>query len=297
MRRVSLLGIFLILVGLLLLFSELGIIRFYWRDLLRLWPLIFIFWGLDLLIGEKKWFGWLVVLIIFLLTIFIVFFSSYGRPFFRDRGPGFYYREWRYPFKEDIKGLNLEISTGVRVVRLEALKDRDNLLHISSNWEFYIDKVIEEKKNGELALSLRIEDEKDTEFRIFWDDRELEPINININPEIPLSLKFDLGVGDVILNMRGFKLKDLLVKGGVGRLKVYLPSSPCYVEIEGGVGSVEVYVPEDMVLDLSAEAGLGKISVDDKIKQGKEGEKGVIRLKVRSGVGNIKILSEKKEVI
>jgi len=81
-KSVSVRLFFCILIGLLLLFSELGIIRFYWRDLLRLWPLIFIFWGLDLLIGEKKWFGWLVVLIIFLLTIFIVFFSSYGRPFF-----------------------------------------------------------------------------------------------------------------------------------------------------------------------------------------------------------------------
>lgn len=297
MRRVSLLGISLILVGLLLLFSELGIIRFYWRDLLKLWPLIFIFWGLDLLIGEKKWFGWLVVLIIFLLTIFIVFFSSYGRPFFRDRGPGFYYREWKYPFKEDIKGLGLEISTGVRVVRLEALKDRENLLHISSNWEFYIDKVIEEKRDGELELSLRVEDEKENGFRIFDGDKRLDPINISINPEIPLSLKFDVGVGDATLNMRGFRLKDLSVKGGVGRLKIYLPSSPCYVEIEGGVGSVEVYVPEDMVLDLSAETGLGKISVDKEIKQGKGGEKEVIRLNVRSGVGNIKILSEKREVI
>jgi len=139
--------------------------------------------------------------------------------------------------------------------------------------------------------------EKENGFMIFDGDKKLDPINININPEIPLSLKFDVGVGDATLNMREFRLKDLSVKGGVGRLKIYLPSSPCYVEIEGGVGSVEVYVPEDMVLDLSAETGLGKISVDKEIKQGKEGEKGVIRLKVRSGVGNIRILSEKKEVI
>lgn len=145
MRRISLLGVFLILVGLLLLFSELGIIHFYWRDLFRLWPLIFIFWGLDLLIGEKRWGSWVAVLIIILLVLFVVFFSNYGRPFFRGRGHDFYYKEWRYPFRENIKTLNLDIATGIRNVMLEGTTNKENLIYISSDSEFYINKI-EEKK-------------------------------------------------------------------------------------------------------------------------------------------------------
>ncbi len=294
MRRISLLGIFLILTGLLLLFSELGIIHFYWRDLLKLWPLIFIFWGLDLLIGEKRWGSWVAVLIILLLVLFVVFFSSYGRPFFRGRGHDFYYKEWRYPFRENIKTLNLDIATGVRSVILEGVANKENLIYITSNSEFYIDKT-EEEKNGELNLSLKIENEE-LDFSFFNRDK-MEQTNVVIDSNVFLNLNFEAGVGNSVLNLRNFKLKNLSVKGGVGNLKIYLPKTSCYGEVEGGVGNIEVYIPENIILDLSTETGLGRISIDKTIEQGKSGEKEVIRLRVKSGVGNIKILSEKKEVI
>ncbi|MGB9787945.1 LiaF transmembrane domain-containing protein [Dictyoglomus turgidum] len=294
-RRISLLGIFLILSGLLLLLSELRVIHFYWKDLLMLWPLIFIFWGLDLLIGEKRWGSWVTILIIFLLVFFIVFLSTYGRPFFRGRGHDFYYKEWRYPFKENVKVLNLDISTGIRSVILEGVKNKEDLIYIKSNSDFYINKIKEEEQNGELSLSLKIENEE-LEFGFFYMSNA-DQINLNISSDIFLNLNFERGVGNAVLNMKNFKLRNLSVKGGVGNLKVYLPKFSCYVEVEGGVGSIEVYIPENVILDLSTEAGIGRISVDKNIEQGKGGEKEIIHLRVRSGIGNIKILSEKKEVI
>lgn len=294
MRRISWFGIFLIIVGLLLLFSEFNIVKFSWRELIKFWPLIFIFWGLDLLIGEKKWVNWLFALIVIFLVIFLIFFSSYLGPFFRGRDYRFY-KEWNYPYKEDIKSLGLEVFVDVGDISLTPLNSDENLLLMSSDAGVYI-YAVDKKNNGRIDLDLEIKSE-DNDFWIFR-GRHGGKVDLKVNSKVELDLSFNLGVGDVSLDVRNFKLKNLKVKGGVGNTKIYLPKISCYVEVTGGIGNINMYIPENVVLDLVAEKGIGNISVDREIKQGKDGdEKEIIHMRVKSGIGNINIFSEKKQII
>jgi hypothetical protein len=297
MKRVSILGIFLILIGVLLLLSEMGIISFYLKDLLRFWPLIFIFWGLDLILGEKRWFSWILALVIIGLIILIIFFSPYGSPYFRGRGHNFY-REWRYPFRENLKSVSLSITLGSRNIWLGSLEkdNKEDLIYVKFNSDFNINKVKEEEINGSLNLYISFED-FDRDLLFFERIGKFDEVNIEINPNTNIDLEFNSGVGNSVLDMRNFKLNNLKVKGGVGNLKIYLPKRSCYVEVEGGVGNISVYIPKGSVLDLTTEAGIGNITVDKNIEQGKEVSKEIIHLRIKAGVGNIKIISEGKDII
>lgn len=293
MRRVSWFGIFLIIVGIILLLSELNIIHFSWRVLLKFWPLIFIFWGLDLLIGEKRWFGWVFALLVIVLVLSIVFLSSFS-PFFKENRRGFYYKEWLYPFEKNIKYLDLSISVGTRDVEIRELNDQNDLVIITSDSYFYVDKTFERISGEKLTLNTRIENE-DNNFLFF--NKSLSKLELKINPKVELSLNFEGGVGNANLDLRKFALKELIVNGGVGNIKIYLPKYSFYAKVKGGIGNINVYIPDGVVLDLITEAGIGKVTVDKSIEQKQEGSKEVIHLRVDTGIGNINILSERKEII
>jgi len=46
-------GLLLLSLGLILLLDNMEIINFHWQDMIKLWPLIFVFWGINLLPGNE----------------------------------------------------------------------------------------------------------------------------------------------------------------------------------------------------------------------------------------------------
>ncbi|MBL6963434.1 MAG: hypothetical protein ISR55_06400 [Bacteroidetes bacterium] len=42
-------GVLLIVLGTLFLLANMDVIDFYWRDLIQLWPMLLVFWGLSAL--------------------------------------------------------------------------------------------------------------------------------------------------------------------------------------------------------------------------------------------------------
>jgi len=46
-------GLFLLALGLFLLLDNMNVIDFSWHTAFKLWPLIFIFWGINLLPGNE----------------------------------------------------------------------------------------------------------------------------------------------------------------------------------------------------------------------------------------------------
>ncbi|HOJ93202.1 MAG TPA: DUF5668 domain-containing protein [Dictyoglomaceae bacterium] len=293
MKKVPWFGIFLIIVGLFLLFSELGLINIGWRELLKFWPLIFVFWGLDLIVGEKRWFGWLMLLLLIAFIGLLVYLSSFApTPFYRgrdNRGP--YYREWRYPFQDGIKTFELDINSGVANFNFKSLpKGEKDFLVISSDSEFRVNKLKEYSDKELLHLSIGIENYKKED--LFF-SKESGRVEININPDLNLSLSYEGGVGNTNLDLRDMKLKKLSIKGGVGNINTYLPKVSSDIEVKGGIGNIVIYVPEGASLDLVSDVGIGKINVDQKIERQKDGDDVIIHLKVESGIGNISIKSIK----
>ncbi len=293
MKRIPWLAIFLIIVGVLLLLSEFGYIEFRWQDLLRFWPFILIFWGLDLLVGEKSWAGWvaLLLLVAILGAIFFgaIFFISpvaerFGiRSFGLWSSQGKYYEEWKLPYDPDVKNLELSLKTGVRNVMIKNLVAGDELVIISSPSRIRIKE--ERKKIGDI-LKLNLGMEENSIF--FW--REAGDLDLYLSSEPTLKLFLEAGVGNNELDLRKLKVRYLDIKGGVGNISANLPSVSMQADIKGGIGKITIYIPEGVLLDLDGEVGIGKINVDQEIGRWKGEDNGkIIKLKVSTGIGDISI--------
>ncbi|PMQ01737.1 MAG: hypothetical protein CBR30_04855 [Dictyoglomus sp. NZ13-RE01] len=277
MKRISFLAIFLILVGIILLLSELGLIEITWTDLLKFWPLILVFWGIDILIGERRFFVWIALLLLILFLALIFSFPYYHRP-------GRMYRDWRFPYDTNIKRLELNVKCEMGKIFLAMNKNKD-LVYISSKGDL---NISEDKKiiGDTLNLDLKI---KKSYFFLIEEDRS---INIFISPDVNLDLTFQNGVGNYNLDLRGLKLEKLRLEGGVGNILAYIPQTTEYIEIKGGIGNIDVYIPEGIPIDLKSKSGLGKVDIASNISKW-QGEGKVIHIRLEAGIGNINIKSYK----
>lgn len=284
MKRISWLGIFLIILGVILLASELGYLNIKWYDLLKFWPLIFVFWGIDILMGEKRWFIWVALLLLVFFLGVILFFMPYRM----HKG---IYRDWFLPYDPNIKSMDLSLKVGIRNFYLNPSPQDKKLIYLSSSTNFNI-KERKEVLGDKMKLDLEIEEEP--MFFSFGEDRN---IFLSLPNDIDLSFTLNAGLGNSNLDFRGLKLSYLSIKGGVGNISAWLPKSTLKAEINGGVGNITIYIPEGTILDLQSEAGIGRVSVDSEIArfQGEITGK-IIYLKIKSGIGNI-VIKASKEII
>ncbi|MCS7201993.1 MAG: cell wall-active antibiotics response protein [Dictyoglomus sp.] len=281
MRKISLLGIFLIILGAILLASELGYLNIKWYDILKFWPVIFIFWGIDILMGEKRWFLWIALLVLIFFLSAIFFFM----PFRMHKG---IYRDWFLPYDPNIKSMEVTLKVGLRNLYIRPSFDKKSLISISSLREFDIKE--RRKIKGENAI---LDIEIENNFSSFFSEEGA--IDVYFPSNIDINLTLEAGVGSCKLDFRGLKLNYLNIKGGVGNVSVWLSKTTSKVEINSGIGNITVYIPEGVILDLQTETGIGKISVDSEITRVQEGKSSdIIYLKAKSGIGNINIKASKE---
>lgn len=88
--------------------------------------------------------------------------------------------------------------------------------------------------------------------------------NFSLNPNLPLTLRFETGVGEAFLDLTGLKVSDVEIRTGASTTTLLLPANAGYtcVRIEGGATSVNVRVPQGVAARIQAEAGLAGIAVD-----------------------------------
>lgn len=95
--------------------------------------------------------------------------------------------------------------------------------------------------------------------------------DIYLNETVPLDLDVDFGAGEGDLDLRGLVIRSLKIDMGVGDLTVDLSGEhkdDFNVKIDGGVGSVRVYIPEDVGVRVYVDKGIGSVDIRGLKKQG-----------------------------
>lgn len=260
-ERGSLIGpLLLIGIGLYFLLSNLGFITWgFWEMIGRLWPIILIAFGLDLLVGRRSLLGSMLVLLITLSLL----------------AGGLYWLGWiggsqgvvTESVTQSLAGAReaeVTIHFGVGALRLDALPAESPTL---------VEGEINQAGRGE-----RIEEQFDLrngvahyQLRSYGPPRTLPFFNASardwvwnlyLNRDVPLHLTIHTGVGDSDLDLSGLHLSELTVKTGVGKTTVTLPGHNRYAAtIEGGVGELVVLLPEGAAARINVETGLGNVSV------------------------------------
>lgn len=249
-RHVSLVGPTLLVgLGIILLLNNLGYLHWSLWEIVRLWPILLIAAGLEVLLGHRSaWASAVAALLVLCMVAAGAWFLSRSESAVAGEST----RALTYPL-DGTAFAAVVLEPAVGTVRVAALVDSPNLLEADISL-LPDERLTEQYVEGERArVVLSRTGGPVASYGLnrggTWD--------IRISPEARLDLTADLGVGEAVLNLTGLRVDRARLDVGVGQMKVHLPDGgDAEIIVDGGIGTVTVYVPRGLGVRISADAGL-----------------------------------------
>jgi hypothetical protein len=266
-RRGGLVGpLILIGLGVLFLLANLGLLAWsFWEIIFRLWPLLLIAFGLDILFGRRS--PWVSVAIV----LVVVAVAGASLWFFAPAGPAgraLTTQQISQPL-EGASRANVHISSGVGTLRIAGISEpgADTLVEgtvvapeqVRLETDFNV-------SGGTASYRLRVREATGSPFPTTWgDDRGWD---LRLSRNIPIDLRVDTGVGRATLDLADLNLTNLMMNTGVGQTTVSVPASGrVQAQVSGGVGETIIEIPSRMSARIRVNGGLGDVSVDGAYRQ------------------------------
>jgi hypothetical protein len=281
--------IVLIGVGVIWLLGNLGIVTASGLIVLaRLWPLLLIVIGLDLLFGRQSPAAGALIGIgaVVLIVALMLIGPSLGLA-----GPQ--YEVQTASFSEprgDAAQASVSVAPSVGSATISALSDSANLfeadirhvgeLTFSATGE--TDKTIRLSENSADNTSFFTPDLGI--FGTIFDNRDELRWDIRLSPDVPLALTVSGGVGRSVLDLSALQLTRLDLSAGVGEVELRLPAldGSYPVSVNSGVGQTDITIAPDAALTLTVNGGVGETTID--VPDG-----AAVRLNTTGGLGSVSV--------
>lgn len=253
-RRGGLVGpVILISLGIIFLLNNLGLLSWsIWETLLRLWPILLVAAGLDLIVGQRSAWGALLALV---LTLTILG----GALWLSGTGVG-----WQRAVRSeeivqaagDVREAELVIAPGIGTLSIKAASDPANLVRgrvVLRSREELEPRFTVDDGTGRFILVTQASSFGPTAVGLggqrAWD--------LQLSPGVPLRLETDLSVGEQNLDLTGLALTGLAVEQGIGQATVTVPAEGRFeARIEGAIGQTTVVIPEALAARVRLDTGL-----------------------------------------
>jgi hypothetical protein len=262
--------VILIGAGVVWLLLNLGIISSEGLSVLfRLWPLILIVIGLDIIFGRHSpVLGALIGLGAVALVVAAMIIGPsrgwtgparfFGMPVALGSGP-IVTDQINEPLGEATSAeVRLDLSHWH--TRVYPLSGSDNLIEAEITRYASQSPVFEVRGTGNRSVRLGLEDG-------FWfigfdfisQDYQWA---IGLSPEIPIALTVDVASGRATLDLNGLELTDLTVDGGSGSVELTLPAASrrYAAAIDIGSGSFQINMPAGAQVDMNISGGSGSLN-------------------------------------
>ena len=252
----------LIGAGIVFLLNNLGVISWdVWATLLRLWPLLLIAVGLDILVGRRFPLG--SALLALTLVVVLALGVRGSLPLVNtsvssvtvDR------TETVSQQTEGVEKASVSIGFGSGALNIAALAPNSDLL---------IEGAVDLSKGESIRKEYRTTGGAGVytlESTGSWSsgpDLIVSPSknwDLNLNQDLPLELKVNAGAGKSTIDMTNLTLRRFDLDGGVGQVTVKLADSGRYdVRIDGGVGQVIIMIPQGLGARVQVDGGLGGVT-------------------------------------
>lgn len=252
----------LISAGVIFLLNNMGLLSWnVWDGLWRMWPVLLIAIGLDILFGRRSGIGSLIALVLIVAVIGgAVWFAATQVPFLT--GQTLTTNQIAQQLG-DATSADVQINFSVGSLRIGALRDSGNLIEgtigagpgetITS--DYHVDGSVARyqlKSQG-------------APFVPFGPRRYDQSWRLDLSSSVPMALRVSTGVGEASLDLSGLKVTDLNVSSGVGQTQIQLPAQgQLRARVSGGIGQVIVTIPEGMAARIHGSAGLGGLTVSSR---------------------------------
>lgn len=300
-RRKSLVWpLVLISMGVLFLLNNLGVVDWnVWTLLFRMWPVLIVAIGLDLIFGRRSGI-WQAITVIVLIGLFAGAFWLFDvtentwtgekivRPVLQEAG--------------DANDAQVNIKMNIGSLMLGALPPLSEYLIAGdveiSEYETLTDDL--RISDGSIIYQLSSEGQQYHPGWLFTENGNQDKRwELLLTPNLILDLEVDTGVGKTDLDLSGLELSNLKINSGVGEVSVTLPDFGDYrVQVSAGIGKMEIFFPADIGLRVSVDGGIGSESIIGNFFQ--EGgyyysenyrtSEDQVELFIDGGIGNIRVV-------
>jgi hypothetical protein len=287
----------LIALGVVFLLNNLGYLGWgVWEALVRLWPLLLIAIGLDLLIGRRSILGSALVVVLVLAALGLaIWWTGYWVP----AGMAITSETISQPLGA-ARRADLDIALGVGRLNLGSLAESDNLIEGTIARASGQQVVQDFSVNGDSA-TFKLHSRAAWPFPFREQSGARVEWNLLASRAIPLRLHIDTGAGQATLDLARLQIADLDINIGVGQTTLTLPQQgQVRARINGGVGETVVIIPTGMAARIEATTGLGQVQVignyqrEGKVSTsaGYDSAANRVDLVVSGGVGSITVRQE-----
>ncbi len=251
-------GIIILLIGLILLANNFGLLPWQiWYQLWRLWPLILIAIGLDLLFKgiSLSFLRILPPLLIIAGVCYVVYISQGEEGFFRFGKEEAETIILTQPLLPHIKKASIKLNFGAGTLRI---KDGSG------------EKLVEGKFTVSKGIKpwIKYRDKGEEGFveigAIFLNHGKKENSwEIRLNNNVPLSLKVDTGVSNNNLNLSSLRINEFELNTGASKNEIkFGKTTSTRAKIDGGASTIKIFIPRSMGVRIKADIALATHNFD-----------------------------------
>jgi hypothetical protein len=249
--------VILIGLGVVFLLNNLGILSWsLWDVIFRLWPVLLIAAGLDILLGRRSAWGSLLALLLTLIVLAGALWLLGAYAGTERAGVGDEIRQ----ALDGATEAEVIIAHSVGTLRVESL--------LASRVESanLIEGVLRPGRGERVRPDFTVAGEKAT-FALRSESVTVGPFpggwggqrtwDLGLNPNVPLDLEISLGVGESNVDLRGLTVSGLDVDMGIGQTTVTLPEEGHFwARIDGAIGQTTIRIPEGLAVRVHVDTGL-----------------------------------------
>jgi len=246
--------VLLIGLGLILLAQNLGWVGAdIWLSLLRMWPLILVAVGVDLLIPRRSAWGTLLSL----LLVLAVFVGGFWLSGVRLGGARPTETEAVSIAAGNATRARIRFSPPVAALNLEALKGSDSLVEGTVPRAGYGRVRADSTMSGAMAV---VDVTASGVFVVPAVGPQDETWRFGLSTKVPLDLEVSSGIGLLNADLTGLTITGLDVETGIGQSVITLPSAGNFsAQISNGIGQTVIIIPEGAAVHVLMTTGLGGV--------------------------------------
>lgn len=249
-------GLILIFIGIFWILTNFGIITWsLFGVMFRLWPLILIVIGINVIFRDRVWVSYITWGLFFIIIILFGFYEQYS---FRN--------DVFLNSNSDLVIENtLETTTGKLKLRLGGGSiriDSTNDKLIDANVP--VDKVRKDVRFSKDNTEVYIDIKQKSDF-IKLDGKKAYDYDLNLNEDILWDIDIDMGAINSIMDFSNLRVESLDIDTGASNLNLIFGDREKHTEIDldGAASKVEITVPENIGVKVDFDGFLKDTNIEE----------------------------------
>lgn len=250
--------IILIGVGILWLLSNLGYVSLTnISQLWRLWPVLLIVAGLDILIGRRTPAIGFILGLLVVAAVGVFLFS--GIQFPGVTGTSQVVTETFQAPIDQAKAAAVDLQFWSDPVTLNGQASSSNIIDTQITHSGKVDF----SQSGTTTKTIRLSHTGDFPPDFLFSTTSNRHTDVSLTSAIPLDLSIHTGSGSSQLDLRDLNLSNLQLQSGSGSMQITLPASKVTspASLHSGSGAIDLTLPAGSSLDLNIDSGSGSVQI------------------------------------